>query len=143
MDVWAILMVMTAGLFAGGVLVIAWERIPVWRRMPPDRFRVDFAAVIRRADMIQPSLLVVAIVATGGFAFTQVGAARALALVGGIGFSLTLLASVAILVPLQRRIIAGRVEASDAVRRRWFLGHLGRTGVSMTSFLLVAAAAAI
>jgi hypothetical protein len=42
-------MVVTSGLFTGGVLVIAWERIPVWRALPLPQFRTDFATAIRFA----------------------------------------------------------------------------------------------
>jgi hypothetical protein len=145
MKFWAILMVVTSGLFTGGVLVIAWERIRVWRALPLPQFRTDFATTIRIADRVQPALLLASILATVGFGVSGNGAARAFAFVGAAGFIVTLVASVAVLVPLQRRIIASGKEASalEAMRRRWFLGHLGRSALSVASFLLVAIAVAV
>lgn len=142
MSVWAILMLVSGGLFTGGVAVFAWERLPAWRRMPRERFKADFAGAIRKADRVQPALLVATIVATVAFGLTATGAARTLAIMGGIGFALTLLASGAVLVPLQRRIVT-EGELVEAMRHRWFLGHLGRTALSVSSLLLVAVAAAI
>src|SRR6266508_4216917 len=127
MKTWATLMLVTSGLFSGGVTVIAWERIPVWRALPLPQFRTDFATTIRIADRVQPALLLAWIVATVGFGVTANGAARTLAFIGVAGFIVTLAASGAVLVPLQRRIIASSGEeasALEAMRRRWFLGHL-------------------
>jgi Domain of unknown function (DUF1772) len=145
MNTWTILMLVSGGLFAGGVAVFAWERVPAWRRMPLPRFRDDFATAIHRADRVQPALLVVTIVSTIGFALTATGPARTLALIGAVGFLLTLIGSGAILVPLQRRIIRSSVQpdALEAMRHRWFQGHLGRASVGVTSFVLVALAAGV
>jgi Domain of unknown function (DUF1772) len=143
MSVWAILMLISGGLFTGGVTVFAWERLPAWRRMPPESFRDDFEAAIRKADRIQPALLMATIAATVGFVLTAAGPARTLALLGGIGFVLTLLASGAVLVPLQRRIVVTEGERVEPMRLRWYLGHLGRTAVSATSLVLVAIAAGL
>ncbi len=145
MKFWATLMVVTSGLFTGGVLVIAWERMPVWRALPLPQFRTDFATTIRIADRVQPALLLATILATVGFGVSGNGVARAFAFVGAAGFIVTLVASVAVLVPLQRRIIASGEEASalEAMRHRWFLGHLGRSALSLASFLLVAIAVAV
>jgi hypothetical protein len=46
---------------------VAWDRVLAWRSMPLDEFRTDFAAVVQRADRVQPRLLVVAIVASFAF----------------------------------------------------------------------------
>jgi hypothetical protein len=145
MNLWALLMLVCGGLFSGGVAVIAWERVPAWRRMPVAQFRADFATAISRADRVQPALLVATIVATVGFVLTATGLSRTMALVGAAGFVLTLIGSVAILVPLQRRIIADSEHRLDlvALRGRWLLGHLGRTLVGVTSFVLVAIAVTV
>ena len=146
MNVWAFLMLVSGGLFAGGVTALAWDRVSAWRSMPLDEFRTDFAAVVQRADRVQPGLLVVAIVASFGFGLTDAGAARILALIGASGFLAVLIGSVAVLVPLQRRMISSSsLEASafERMRHRWFRGHLGRTAVGVASFLLVALAAAV
>lgn len=86
MSVWAFLMLVSGGLFAGGVTALAWDRVSAWRSMPLDEFRTDFAGVVQRADRVQPGLLVAAIVASFGFGLTDSGAARILALIGASGF---------------------------------------------------------
>lgn len=106
MNVRAFLMLVSGGLFAGGVTALAWDRIPAWRSMPLTEFGTDFAGVVHRADRVQPGLLVVAIVASFAFGLTELGAARILALIGASGFLATLFGSVAVLVPLQRRMIS-------------------------------------
>lgn len=145
MRLWTLLMLVSGGLFSGGVAVFAWERVPAWRSMPLPRFRSNFAAAIAKADRVQPALLVAAIGATVGFVLTATGPSQTLALIGAAGFALTLIGSVAVLVPLQRRIIADSEQPHDleAMRGRWCLGHLGRTVVGVTSFVLVALAAAV
>jgi hypothetical protein len=39
---WALPMLLAGGLFAGGVLSIAWERIPAWRAADLPDFRIAF-----------------------------------------------------------------------------------------------------
>jgi Domain of unknown function (DUF1772) len=145
MNFWTLPMLVSGGLFSGGVAVFAWERVPAWRRMPLPQFRSDFATAIGRADRVQPALLVATIAATMGFVLTATGPSRTMALIGAAGFILTLTGSVAVLVPLQRRIIAGSGQRLDmeTLRGWWFLGHLWRTVFGVTSFLLVAIAATV
>jgi hypothetical protein len=33
-EVWAAIMLIAGGLFAGGSATFAWSRVPIWRRMP-------------------------------------------------------------------------------------------------------------
>ena len=146
MSTWASLMLIAGGLFAGGAATFAWSRVPIWRRMPVQGFIGDFEETLRRTDKVQPALLVAAIVSTGGFAFTAEGSARVLALVGAAGFAVTLAASLAFLVPLQRRIVAtppAEAEAIDEMRARWFHGNLGRSMLAAASFVAVAVAATL
>ena len=146
MNLWAVVMVVAGGLFAGGATSFSWARVPIWRRMPLAQFTEDFSATIRWTDKVQPALLAVAILSAAGFALTTDGSASSLAWAGAAGFAATLLASIAVLVPLQRRIIAARAEDDAAVeemRSRWFRGHLGRSVVSAASFTGVALAAAV
>jgi hypothetical protein len=138
MDFWAALMLISAGAFAGGAGSFSWSRVPIWRTMELGPFRDDFSATIRRTDKVQPALLVVAILSTTVFAVAADSSATAFAWVGAAGFIVTLVASVAVLVPLQRQIIRGAVaQRSDfeAMRARWFQGHLGRSVLSMASFV--------
>ena len=138
MDAWAALMLVSAGAFAGGAATFSWSRVPIWRVMELPPFADDFSATIRRTDKVQPALLVVAILSAVAFAVTADGSATVLAWLGAGGFILTLVASVAVLVPLQRQIIVqapARASAAEEMRRRWLRGHLGRSVLSMLSFV--------
>ena len=146
MSTWATLMLIAGGLFAGGAASFAWSRVPIWRRMPVQEFIGDFEQTLRRTDKVQPALLLAAIGSTAGFALTAEGSARLLASVGAAGFIVTLAASLAFLVPLQRRIIAtapAEAGAIDKMRARWFRGNLGRSMLAVASFVAVAVAAAL
>ena len=143
MEIFAALMVIAGGLFAGGAATFAWSRVPIWRRMAAPEFISDFDQTIRWTDKVQPALLVVATVSAVGFAVTADSAARVLALLGAAGFVIVLVASLAILVPLQRRIVAtppSETGTIDAMRVRWFSGNLGRAALSVASFALTVVA---
>ena len=146
MSTWASLMLIAGGLFAGGAASFAWSRVPMWRRMPVQEFIGDFKETLHRTDKVQPALLVLAIVSAAGFAITADGSARVLALVGAAGFVATLAASLALLVPLQRRIVATPPAEADAIyemRVRWFRGNLGRSMLGAASFIAVAVASTL
>ncbi len=125
MSVWASFMLIAGGLFAGGAATFAWSRVPIWRRMPVQKFIDDFEVTLRLTDKVQPALLVAAIASAVGFA---------------------LAASIVILVPLQRRIVAtppAEAKAIYKMRARWFRGHLGRSMFATASFVAVAVAATL
>jgi UPF0716 family protein affecting phage T7 exclusion len=127
-------MLIAGGLFAGGAATFAWSRVPIWRRMPVQEFVGDFEQTLRRTDQVQPALLVAAIGAAAGFALTA------------DGFVATLAASLAFLVPLQRRIVAtppAKAEAIGEMPARWFRGHHGRSMLAAASFVAVAVAATL
>ena len=114
--------------------------------MPVQEFVGDLEETLRRTDKVQPALLVVAIVSAAGFALILEGSARVLALVGASGFVVTLTASGAILVPIQRRIVATPPAEAKAIYEmcaRWFRGHLGRWMFATASFVAVAVAATL
>ena len=146
MNPWAALMLVTGGLFAGSVVAFAWDRVSAWKAMPVQQYMSDFGHTIHRADKIQPALLVVAIATAATYGFRATGSAQTFALAGAGGFLAVMLASLGILVPLQRRILRTPVESSDAVhqmQQRWFTGHVGRAVLSTVSFTLVVAGAAV
>ncbi len=146
MEVLAALMVIAGGLFAGGAASFVWSRVPIWRRMTLPEFVRDFDQTIRWTDKVQPAVLAVAAVCAIGFAFVADGAARILAALGAAGFIVVLVASFAVLVPLQRRIVATPVSDSEnieAMKARWFSGNLGRTVLAVASFALLAVAAVV
>ncbi len=146
MEIWAVLMVVTGGMFAGGAATFSWSRVPRWRAMPIADFGEDFGWTLRRTDKVQPALLVVAIASSIGFALVADGSAAVVASIAAVGFVVTLAASVAVLVPLQRRIVvlASTQDPSvEEMRRRWFRGHLGRSALSTASFVSTALAVVV
>ncbi len=144
-DVWAAITVFAGGLFAGGAASFVWSRVPIWRRMSLPQFVPDFEETIRRTDIVQPAFAVVAAISGIAFAITEDGWARLLAALGAAGFIVVLLASLAVMGPLQRRIIATRGETDDveAMRLRWFSGNLGRSVVGVASFGLLVLATVV
>ena len=143
MNIWAILMLVAGGLFAGAVANFAWSRVPIWRAMPRAQFVTDFDKTIAVADKVQPALLSVTIAGAIGFALTTDSTARVLAIGTAAGFTATMLASLAILVPLQRRIIAlgPESESVEQMRLQWFRGHVGRAVLSVICLIAAATAA--
>jgi Domain of unknown function (DUF1772) len=142
---WTVPMLISGGLFVGGVLWIAWKRVPAWRAADLVAFRTAFAHTLRRADRLQPALLAAYLVATVGVAVSSSGAARTLAALAAGGALIVLVGSAAWLVPIQRRLVAPgppRTAAADVerLRTRWLRGHLARTAVALASLLLAIAA---
>lgn len=141
----AIPMLISGGLFAGGVVSIAWERGPTWRATELPDFRKAFGYTLRRVDRLQPMLLVLCLVSTIGFAFGEEGAARTLAALAAAGLLVVLVGSIAWLVPLQRRLVAAGKERSatelESWRSQWLRGHAIRTVIALAVLILVVVAA--
>jgi len=144
---WAIPMLISAGLFAGVVVSIAWERLPAWREADLLDFQAAFGHTLRRVDRLQPALLAVCLVSTTGFALTAGGAARMFALLGTAGFVVVFVGSGAWLVPVQRRLAASwSAQPSpelERLRTQWFRGHLIRTVVALAALSLAVVAAVL
>jgi Anthrone oxygenase len=137
-DWWALPMLITGGLFAGGVVTIAWERIPAWRTADPADFRLAFAHTLRRVDRLQPALLTISLASTAGFALTASGFARTSAALAGGGLLVILVGSAAWLIPIQRRLVAAQMDQPevDMLRSQWLRGHLIRTAVALVALIL-------
>jgi uncharacterized membrane protein SpoIIM required for sporulation len=54
------IMLVSCGLWAGGILIFAVERTNLWRRMPIDQYAVDFRRSLFRVDPMMPILGVIA-----------------------------------------------------------------------------------
>lgn len=139
-DLWAGVTIVSGGLFVGGVLYIAWERVPAWRAASPTEFRSAFTYTLRRVDKLQPALLSVLLVSTVGFGIAAEGLAGTLAWVAAAGFLSILVGSVAVLVPLQRRLSSAAVADVERLRTLWFRGHLIRTLSALALFGVAAVA---
>jgi hypothetical protein len=146
-EAWSIAMLISAALFAAGVVPIAWERAPAWRAADHARFRVEFAHTLRRMDLLQPALLLVSLISTLGFAITASGTARTLASLAACCLGAILIGSGAGLVPIQRRLVDPGSELSAAeverLRTRWLGGHLVRTVAALAGFVLLVFAAVV
>jgi hypothetical protein len=134
-----LVIVLLSGVFAAGTIAAAL-RSRSWFAMDRSRFKIDFARTIAVADKLQPALAVGAIAAIAGYVIGSSESGEQFAIgAGSILFGI-IVVSVAVLVPLQRRIIS-RSE-SDAVterlQSRWVRGHAGRTGAALVAFLLAA-----
>jgi anthrone oxygenase-like protein len=143
-DLWAISMLISGGLFAGGVVSIAWERLPAWRATELEDFRVAFAHTLRRVDRLQPALLVVCLASTIGFALSADDAAQLPALLAAAGFLAVLIGSGALLVPIQRQLVSSEAvlppPEAERLRRLWLRGHLIRTVVALVALVLAVVA---
>ena len=53
------IMLISCGLWAGGILIFAVERTNLWRRMPIDQYVVDFRRSLFRVDPMMPILGVI------------------------------------------------------------------------------------
>jgi hypothetical protein len=134
---WTIVMLGAGGLFTGGLVWYAWERIWIWRRLDLGAFAVDFRRSVRKADPAMPILLVVCGVAAGVFASLAEGGARALALAGMGLLAVILVGSIVVAEPINsqfRRLPEGVVPPqAERLRRRWRRFHLVRTGLGIAA----------
>lgn len=139
----AIPMLVFGGLFAGGVMSIAWERVPAWRGTDLVEFRTAFAHTLRRVDRMQPALLTLSLLSTAAFAVAAGGTARTLAVLAASGFLVVFVGSLAWLVPIQKRLVAATGSSSEAeqLRSTWLRGHLIRTLLALAALILAVVAA--
>jgi hypothetical protein len=141
---WTIVMLGAGGLFTGGLVWYAWERVWIWSRLDLSEFAVDFRRSVRKADPAMPILLVVCGVAAGVFAWLADGGARMLALAGIGLLAVILVASVVVAEPFNsqfRRLPEGVVPPqAERLRRCWRRFHLVRTalGVAAMACLITA-----
>ncbi len=138
-------MLLTSGIFAGTAAVLSWSRSGPWQSMSLAAFRASFAATIRVADKVQPALLMAALLSSIAFVSLAGGASSLVAAIGAAGLLVILIASLTVLVPLQRRIVRSPgLEQREVVqmRDRWLRGHRGCSIVAMASFALLVVAAA-
>jgi Domain of unknown function (DUF1772) len=142
---WTIVMLAAGGLFTGGLVWYAWERVWIWRRLTLHEFAVDFRRSVRKADPAMPILLVICAGAAGVFASRTAGGARALALVAIGLLAAILIGSVVLAEPINsqfRRRPEGEVPPqAERLRRRWRRFHLVRTslGIAALACLITAA----
>lgn len=139
-----IVMLVAGGLFTGGVVWYAWERVWIWRRLPLSAYAVDFRRSVRKADPALPILLVVCAVGAVAFASLTRGAGRTLALTGLALLAVILVGSIILAEPINsqfRRLPEGTVPAdAEDLRRKWRRFHLLRTALAVAAFALLVTA---
>ena len=143
MNGWDVAALVVGALFTTAVVFFASFRVPQWRVMERSTFLPDFERTINVADKVQPTLLVVTIISTAMVSGAIDGSEKVLGWGATTGFVLTLLGSLAYLVPLQRRMIKTGADPAVPIpemRSRWIKGHLTRTAVTLGSFALLAVA---
>src|SRR5258708_17518367 len=124
------IMLVSCGLWAGGILIFAVERTNLWRRMPIDQYAVDFRRSLFRVDPMMPVLGVIAGAAATIFALQPGGAASGLAW-AGLGFIvLVVVASITIAEPINskfRRLPEGQApQRAEHYRTVWRRFHAVR-----------------
>jgi hypothetical protein len=140
------LMALFAGLFGGGILIVAVERLNLWRRMPVDQYVVDFRRSLYRLDPLMPILGALAGVSAVVFALNSSGRAAALAWVGTGLIGVIMVASILIAEPINskfRRLSEGEApDGVDQLRVTWRRFHLARTAVALAALACLAGAVA-
>lgn len=139
-----IVMLAAGGLFTGGIVWYAWERVWIWRRLALPAYAVDFRRSVRKADPALPILLVTCATGAAVFAWQTDGAARTLA-TAAIGLLAAILVSSIVLAEPINNQFRRRPEGvvpPDAERLRlvWRRFHLVRTALAGTAFAFLVTA---
>jgi hypothetical protein len=136
-----IVMLGAGGIFTGGILWYAWERVWIWRRLTLLEYAVDFRRSLRKADPAMPILLMICAAAAAVFAWRTDGEARALAVAGIVVLATILVSSIVVAEPINsefRRRPEGVVPPdAERLRRLWRRFHLVRTALAVTAFYLL------
>jgi Anthrone oxygenase len=139
-----IVMLGAGGIFTGGIVWYAWERVWIWRRLTLLEYAIDFRRSLRKADPAMPILLVVCASATAVFAWRAGGEARTLAAVGIALLVTIFVSSILIAEPINsafRRRPEGDVPPdAERLRRRWRRFHLVRAALAVAAFSLLVVA---
>jgi Domain of unknown function (DUF1772) len=140
------LMASFAGLFSGGILIVAVERLNLWRRMPVDQYVVDFRRSLYRLDPLMPILGALAALGAVVFALNAGGRAAALAWTGAALIGVIFVASILIGERINskfRRLSEGEApDGVDQLRTTWRRFHVARTALALAALACLAAAIA-
>lgn len=135
-----IAMLGAGGLFTGGVVWYAWERVWIWRRLTLPAFAVDFRRSVRKADPALPILLVICASGAGAFAWLAGDTGRMLSLAGVALLAVILVSSIILAEPINsqfRRLPEGTVPPdAESLRQRWRRFHLIRAALAVAAFAL-------
>lgn len=145
MNGWALVTIVAAGLLAGFGLELAIVRVPIWHKMDPTTFAVDFRRSCKLVDIYIPALHTVTLLATIGFTIdTSDGTTEVLGIITLVLLLVTLVTSRVFNVPIRQKFInlpEGEVPpGAEAMRRVWGLAHQGRAAAIIVAFVLLVAA---
>jgi|SRR5262245_1148028 len=139
-----IVMLGSGGLFTGGVVWYAWERIWIWRRLGLTEYAVDFRRSLRKADPALPILLVICACAAAAFAWQTSGAGRILATAGIVPLAIILVSSIVLAEPInnqfRRRPEGVAPPGAERLRLIWRRFHLIRTALAVVAFAFIVTA---
>ena len=144
MDTWSVIALVSGGIFCGGAFIGVVERIPLWSMYDAEAYAVDFRRSLRRADPMQPILLITFGLSTIGFATTVDGTPRDLALLTVALVATILVVSLSLGEPINNQF--RRREEGDPppnaleLRRRWARLHRLRTALAIIAYVSLAVA---
>lgn len=145
-DVGAWLMLVSGGLWAGGILMFAMERTNLWRRMPIEQYVVDFRRSVLRVDPLLPILGGTSCVGGVLFAVNNGGRNAALSWIAIALVGVVIVSSLRIAEPINsqfRRLPEGQAPEGVAdLRTRWRRFHAARNVVALAAFVCMVAAVA-
>ena len=134
------------GLFSGGILIVAVERVNLWRRMPVDQYVIDFRRSLYRLDPLFPIMGTLSGVGARVFACNSQGRAAVLAWIGVALIAVIMVGSIVFAEPVNskfRRLPEGQApEHAERLRITWRRLHWVRTVVALGAFACLAAASA-
>jgi len=139
-------MIAFCGLFSGGILIVAVERVNLWRRMPVDQYVVDFRRSLYRLDPLMPILGSISAIAAIVFALNSSDRAALLAWIAVALVAAIMIASIVIAEPINskfRRLPEGQgPDEAEHLRVTWRRFHWARTVVAVAALACLAAAVA-
>jgi hypothetical protein len=137
------LMVAAGGLFSGGIVFVAVERLKLWQRMAVDQYVVDFRRSVW-ADPLMPILGMISELSAVVFALNSAARPATLAWLGTALIAAIIGSSTVIAEPVNSRFRelpeGQRPEGVEQLRIRWRRFHLARTSVALLSLTCLAAA---
>jgi len=140
------LMVLFGGLFGGAILMVAVERVSLWRRMSTEQYVVDFRRSLYRLDPLMPILGVLSALAAVVFAIGTDGRPAVLAWIGVGLIAVIMVASITLAEPMNskfRKLPEGQApEGVEQLRTAWRRFHFARTAVALAALACLTAAVA-
>jgi Domain of unknown function (DUF1772) len=142
-----IIMLLSGGVFTGGAVAIAVDRLSAWAAMSTAEMTVDFGRSAARMDPMQPIFAVISIVAAVVCGILTHNAPRAWAFAGAVGLAIVVVTSIFVGEPINMRfrntLRGGELPDARQLCDRWSRFHRVRTVACIVSFGLLATAAVV